>query len=171
MGVDVQTWNVIFKIALVFGAIVTAIGTVGTLYTDRIIDSRKGAEIAALQPRRLSSDQRTWLLNKLSQRKGGMVAFASRLMDGESADYADDIASVFKAAGWNVGPTARTSLNDLPGFLTLAVTGQDLQPTADFVYQALNESGVEVRLVEVPQNSIGGGLQANTVHIVVGRRR
>lgn len=134
-------------------------------------DKEYQEKIARLGPRKLTSQQRDVLIAKLSERRGQSVGLISRLMDGESADYADDFVSVFKKAGWNVVPTWRTSTNDSPGYLSLFVAGENLDEDAKFICKVLNELNIDCRPQNIQQNTIGGRLQSDTIYIVVGRKK
>lgn len=126
-------------------------------------------QINTLQPRHLSEAQEKQLTATLATTKG-KVGFMSLLLDGESADFADDLATVFRDAGWDVVPTVRTSLNNFSGFVTIGVTGEGLDEIADFVCKALNLAGITCKYENIQPNSIGGELEPNTVYVIVGRK-
>ena len=96
----------------------------------------------------------------------------SRLMDGESADFADDLAAVFREAGWTVVPTLRTSTNDFPGYVVLFGVGDaaGLEESARFVRTKLNQAGIDCRFEPIREESIGSLREDNTVYITVGRK-
>lgn len=149
----------------------------GLLYTRKAIDREKGAKISSLQnelkivqPRHLSSDQKTRLLSKLSTRKG-KVGFIIRTFDGESADFAEEIATAFRSAGWEVVPTNRTYLDDSPGFLNILLTSKNLEETANFIIQSFKEINIDCHRGEkIREGSLSGVFQPGTVYVVVGRK-
>src|SRR3989344_883473 len=57
------------------------------------------AELVKLMPRSLTSEQRSFLLDRLSS-KQGRIGFMSKLFDGESKDFTDELEQVFRDAGW-----------------------------------------------------------------------
>jgi hypothetical protein len=73
-------------------------------------------------------------------------------------------------AGWPLAPTINTSPNDVAGYVSMFVTGDNLEPRVEFICQALNSVGVECRREAIAENSIGGNRELNTVYIVVGRK-
>jgi len=160
---SIFNWVAIGAIAL------SLISAIGIVWTGKIIDYKKDAEIAKLQPRILSNFQKTALLEKISQQKG-RIGFISLMMDGESLDFADELADVFKKAGWNLAPTIRTSLNDFPGFLSIFVTGQNLDASASLVCRSFQEINIDCRSEKIEGSSIGGVRELDTVYVVVGRK-
>jgi hypothetical protein len=128
------------------------------------------AELHAVQPRSLSDQQRANLISTLAGGHKGSVGFCSRLMDSESADFADQLSSTFAEAGWPLAPTINTSLNDVAGYVSMFVTGDNMEPRVQFIRQALNSVGVECRPEAIAENSIGGKREPSTVYIVVGRK-
>lgn len=129
------------------------------------------AELRAVQPRSLSNQQRADLISKLAEADKGLVGVCSRLMDGESADFAEQLRSTFAEARWPLAPSIKTSLNDLAGYVTMFVTGDNLQARVQYICQVLNNIGVECRLDAIDENSIGGKREADAIYIVVGRKR
>ncbi|MBZ9572261.1 hypothetical protein KJA15_02950 [Patescibacteria group bacterium] len=159
----------IFNGLIILGIILSAIGTIGQIYINKKIEKEFQQELKKVQPRHLSISQKNQLTVTLSKKKG-KVGLVSRLLDGESLDFAEEIASVFKDAGWNVLPTNQTSLNDYTGFLKIFVTGKNMDSVVNLISQTFNEVGIDLRSGEVKPSSIGGSLQADTVYIVVGRK-
>lgn len=173
---SIEVLHSVFAWVAIVAAVLAAIATIGTWWTGKVVDQRQAAKIAALehevavvQPRRLSDDQHQRLIERVSQHKG-KVGMASHLMDGESSDFANMLGSAFAAAGWEVVPQLRTSLNDLPGFLSVFVTGPNLEATANVVCQALKDVGLDCHPEQIAEGSIGGAREADTVYIVVGRK-
>lgn len=135
-----------------------------------IKDQNNAQKIAKLSPRSLNSEQRKILIYELSKIKGCPVAFANKLMDGESIDFANELEVVFKEAGFDVGPTNRSSLNDFPGFLSLFVTGGNLDEKASFICIAFQKADIDCHLEPILDNSISGTLP-DRIYIVVGRKK
>ena len=102
----------------------------------------------------------------------GKIGFISRAFDGESFDFGETIAAVFKEAGWQLASSNRTLLVDLPGAITLIGTATDssLAPIGELVAAALRKIGLNCRPEEVPRNQIGGALEPNTLYVVIGRK-
>ncbi|WP_341895429.1 hypothetical protein [Ferrovibrio terrae] len=151
-------------------AVLTALAAVGAYYTGNIISEKKDTEIAALKPRTLSDTQRATLENILRSRVG-TVGFMSRLMDGEGIDYANQLAEVFRQAGWNVVSIAGNHLADLPGRVTTAILDDaTMLPIAEMVCQAFNEAGI-ICGGEIRQGQLPGPLAPQTLYIVIGRKQ
>ena len=169
--VNVPLWHSIFIWISIIAAILTALAAVGSWWTGRILEQQRERQIAQLQPRRMSAPQRAQLVELVRQRPA-RIGFVSRMMDGESADFADDLAGAFRQAGWTVAPTLRTSLNDFPGYVVLFAVGNEagLEETARFVRTTLNQAGIDCRFERIDAGSIGGQREDNTVYITVGRK-
>jgi len=167
---NISALNSFFIILLISGAIATAVGTVGSIYTNKKINQEKDTEIISLQPRHLTSSQKDQLVAMLSTEKG-KIGLASRMLDGESSDFADELSLAFKEADWEIVSPNRSSLNDFPGFLSIFVVGKNLDSKADFISQSLQKIGIDCRPESIQQGSIGGALQPDTIYIVVGRKR
>jgi hypothetical protein len=134
--------------ALVRGLLI-GIGLVPSILGELLVWRHwKSVENQLTQTRRrsLSSEQRATLQTRLVAGEPATVGVCSRLMDGESADFAAELAAVFKTAGWPAAPPIKTSLNDLAGYLSLFVTGENLERRAVFICSALNEVGIECRV-------------------------
>lgn len=124
--------------------------------------------IKSLQPRSLSSVQRKFLSTALAHRKGS-VCLICRMLDGESKDYAMQIESVFSDAGWDILQMNSTSLNDLPGYLTLAVPEGKDNALADFVQEAFSSADVDCRPEQLPKGSVSVSASPD-VFVIVGRK-
>ena len=161
---QILSWSVVLL------TILAAFASGGAIITGKILDKRKEIQIAELQPRTLTDTQRSELLNIIAE-QSGKIGFYSRLMDGESSDFADSLASVFAEAGWTVAPTIHTSLNDFPGFLSIFVTGENLGPTASFICESLQRIGMDCHPENIKDSSLGGVRELDTVYVVVGRKR
>jgi hypothetical protein len=108
----------IFQITGIFASALALASIIGLYITSRIIDAAKDAEIRELKPRALTDDQKERLRSALAGQTG-RIGVATRIFDGESANYGDAIIAVFRDAGWEVIPPNRTLLVDLPGYVTL----------------------------------------------------
>jgi hypothetical protein len=128
-------------------------------------------QLTGLRPRSLSEDQRRKLLSHLAAHREGSAGFCSRLMDGESSDFAEALASTFREAGWTVVPHLKTSLNDFPGYLSVFVTEEGLDSRASIVQSALNSVGIECRREPIAESSIGGQKEPGSIYVVVGRQK
>jgi hypothetical protein len=165
-----EALNQILKWTVAVLPFALAFAGVGALITNNMINARKDAEIQSLKPRAISETQRRELLHRLTN-SHGRVGFMTRLMDAESGDYADQLADIFKAAGWDIAPTVKTSLNDLSGFVTLTATNPNLAGLGDTVANALNAAGIDCHPQPIEPNSVGGGAEPDTLYIVVGRKK
>jgi len=65
--------------------------------------TQQKAEIEKLQPWQVSPEQRTKLQDELRAFSAGKIAFAHRLMDGAGKDVSQQLAAIFKSAGWSIG--------------------------------------------------------------------
>lgn len=115
--------------------------------------------------REITKTQTDQLLRLLANMRG-QIGFITRFMDTESLAYGQALANTFRQAGWNVAPFLRTSMNDFPGYVVVAGAGP-----ADTVANALNTVGIDCRLQQIPPNTIAGALQANTIYVVIGRKK
>ena len=130
-------------------------------------------ELSALKEktaaRRLSAEQRQAMLPPLAKLRGRSVAFACRMMDGESCDYATELAAFFLEAGCQVPEPIKTSLNDLPGYVALAPHGKVDTEIPELLARAFQAASIPVRIEAVKENSVGGWYQ-DVVHVIVGRK-
>lgn len=120
-------------------------------------------------PRHVSAEQRAVMLPFLAKIKGRPVAVACRLMDGESCDYATELATFLLGAGCAVPEPIRTSLNDLPGYLGLAIHGNADPEVAKVLASAFQAAGIPAKTEAVKQDSVGAWYQ-DAVHVIVGRK-
>lgn len=121
-------------------------------------------------PRVLSAEQRAVLLPSVAKLKGRTVAFACRMMDGESCDYATELAQFFLEGGCQVPEPIKTSMNDLPGYLAIVVPGKADTELAEALASAFRAAGIPAKLEAIKENSLGGWY-TDVVHVVVGRKR
>jgi hypothetical protein len=120
------------------------------------------------QPRHLSAEQRRAMLPFLEKLKGCPVAFACRMLDGESCDYATELATFFLQTGCKVPKPIETSLNDLPSYLALAAYGKPDMGILYLLENAFQAAGIPARIEAIRENSIGAWYQ-DVVHVIVGR--
>jgi hypothetical protein len=165
----VETLNQIFKWSAVILPFVLAFVGFGALITGNIINTRKDVIIQALQPRGISETQTKELLRHL-ENTHGKIGFVSRVLDGESADYADKLSAIFDKAHWEIAPPVRNSTNDLPGYVTLTGTNPNLAPLGKIVADALNAAHLDCRPQRIEPNTISGELQPDTIYVVIGRK-
>lgn len=162
------------QISIIIFGLLTPILALVKWQVDKKISSIKEAsytqKLAHLSPRILTVDQKKILIEQLAPMRGHPVAFASKMMDGESIDFTDELVSVFKEAGLDVGETNKSSLNDLPGVLGLAVTGPNLEKDAAFIANVLQSAGFQYQTSGIKEGSLTG-LLPNRVYIIVGRKK
>jgi hypothetical protein len=121
-------------------------------------------------PRRLSPEQRLAMRPLLQSLKGHQVAFACRMMDGESCDYATELAQFFLDAGCQVPEPIKTSVNDLPGYIAITNHGKSDKQVAQLVKRSLDAGDIPSRIEEIKENSVGIWYD-DVVHVVVGRKK
>lgn len=175
---SVESWNTLFQTTAIIAAVLTLVATTGRWCTGRILDARQAARIASLQnelaevqPRRLTPEQRAQLVDAARAGVPGRVGFYSRMMDGESGDFTDQLADAFRDAGWTVFETKRSSLNDFPGYLNLFVTGENLEASAQHVRDALARAGIDCRTEAVGDARLAGTRELDAVYVIVGRKQ
>ncbi len=120
------------------------------------------------QPRHLTVEQRQAMMPLLEKLRGRPVAFACRMLDGESCDYATELATLFLQAGCQVPEPIKTSLNDLAGYLAIAAYGNidiDMPAQLAIVFQV---AGIPARIEAVNESSVGTWYR-DVVHVIVGR--
>ena len=130
-------------------------------------------ELAQLEqktaPRQLSDEQRTLMLPLMATLKGHAIAFACRMTDGESCDFATELANFFLSAGCQVPEPIKTWLNDLPGYLAIISRGNVDPGVANRLLAAFTAGGIPARIEGVNENSVGAWYN-DAVHVVVGRK-
>lgn len=133
----------------------------------------KNAEIETLKPWQLSAAQQKKLMEELRSFSAGKIAFAHRLMDAEGRDFAEQLAGIFKSAGWSIGGIGGSSLNDLLGRVTVAIdaasSSADFLKTADRLCDALTRTGIPCGGDMIP-HSLGGPVEPGAILIVIGRK-
>ena len=131
-------------------------------------------EITKLQqkisPRQITPEQEKKLIEMLSFPADCHVAIASRLMDQESYNYAEVIASIFRKANWKIGPIDRSYLDDTIGDIALAITNDIQKETAQKIIQALNVVAIKVKQEKIREKAISS-VQGNTIYLIVGSKK
>lgn len=182
-------WSAVLQVCIVvFGLLTPALVLVRwrvDLAVGRIKDTIYQEKLAALGPRHLRPEQRAKLraeLGAIAPAPVHTVVAVTQLMDAESTDFGRELLSVFSDAGWKVGSTISSSLSELPGFVTLLVTGDTtksqgeqkelIHSTYRRVQNALTAAGIDCREggVPDPQSTLGTGMGPNSIYIVVGRK-
>lgn len=120
-------------------------------------------------PRHISAEQRKMMLTKLGTLNGRPIAFACRLMDGESCDYATELARLFIEAGCEVPEPIKTSVNDLPGYLAITVHGKADDSVANGLAGVFQAAGIPAKIEAIKENSVGVWYP-DLVHVIVGRK-
>jgi hypothetical protein len=135
--------------------------------------SRQNAEIETLKPWRLSGEQQEKLAQELRSFSAGKIGFAHRVMDGEGRDFAEQLAAIFRSAGWSIVGIGGSSLNDLPGRVTVAIdaatSSADFLKTADRLCEALTRAGIPCG-GDLKPNTLGGPIEPGAIFIVIGRK-
>jgi hypothetical protein len=119
-------------------------------------------------PRHLSAQQVRAMAPLLEKLRGRLVAFACRMLDGESCDYATELATLFLQAGCQVPEPIKTSLNDLPGYLALAAHGNVDPEVPTLLANVFRAAGIPAKIETVRENSVGVWYE-DVVHVIVGR--
>ena len=133
--------------------------------SNRLSDLKKKTE-----PRSLHHEQKTRLAQLLPPPANFQIAAACRLMDKESCNYAEELIGIFRDLKWQVGPTNKSFLDDIPSDVTVAIT-EDVQiPVANQIIAALNKVGLRASNDPIRKESISG-VQANTLYLIVGARK
>jgi hypothetical protein len=120
-------------------------------------------------PRHLTAQQLSAMEPLLGKLKGRPVAFAFRMMDGESSDYTSELVQLFRDAGCQVPEPIKTSVNDLTGYLAISPHGQVDSDMSDLLLEVFRAANIPAKAETLNENSIGMWYD-NVVHVVVGRR-
>jgi len=99
-------------------------------------------------PRELSEPQSTTLVSLLSFESKFQVAGMCRMMDTESYNYAEQLASVFRKAKWKVGETNRSFLDDIESDVVVAITENEQIEVANQIILALNKVGIAAKKLD-----------------------
>jgi len=120
-------------------------------------------------PRNISAEQHAAMLPILTTIKDRPVAVACRLMDGESCDYATEIGNALKEAGCQVPDLIKTSVNDFPGKVVIAIKGSADLDVAKVLEKAFKAAGIPASTESVQENLVGVWYP-DVVHVIVGRK-
>jgi len=105
----------------------------------------------------------------LAKAAGAKAAVACKLLDGESCDYAEQIAQVLRTANWIVEPINKTSLADLSRVVAVYRPFQQSPRGLALIQEALVAGGVphENGMLDEESTKRFGG---DKVYFVVGRK-
>ena len=120
-------------------------------------------------PRHLSQEQRDAMNRLVGKLKGRPLAFACRMMDGESCDYATELAAFFLQAGCQVPEPIKSSLNDLAGYLAIVTRGKADPGVAHAVLNALEAARIPAKIEAIKESSVVGWYD-DVVHVIVGSK-
>ncbi len=119
-----------------------------------------------IEPRRISADEKTRLVETLSRGPKGKVSINCVLGDGEGQAFANDIDGVLKASGWEstgVSQSAYSGGNPV-GFGIIIRSAMNAPPYAIALQHAFFSVGIPLAGVENSQ------LPEGAVEIVVGNK-
>jgi hypothetical protein len=128
---------------------------------------------AQIQPRRLSGETSTKLIEALSKMQPLPIGIVSRLFDPEGADFANDISNAFVAAHWQaVRQTDWTMSNRGVAFATFE--GTVLAPElANALLAVLDSAKIKATVMTIrtaEQNTTSAHFQPNTLYLLVGAK-
>jgi len=121
-------------------------------------------------PRHITSAQEDLLMEKLRGVKAAPVIVSAYAFEEESADYAAQIASALRKAGWTV-TLNKASMNDFKG-ISLGKVALMHQPLSGLheLAQAFAEARLDLRQRDVSLDTIAGPLQDGALLVIVGRQ-
>ena len=188
---SLRFWSKVLLWTSVVLPILAALAVGGRYYVERqigdFVSEQSKAENAALQSelqqrkaeiteleartsaRQLTDVQAEAMRQVLTRAVGTRVLVACKAFDGESCDYAEQFAQVFRTAEWLVEPVNKTLLADLPGVIAVYQPFQELAQEAMVLQEALSAAGIRHEggmLNEEDTNKHGG----NKIFFVVGRK-
>lgn len=139
------TWNTFFLWASVVFAVLAAISTGVAIVTGRALDLQKDAQIAQLQSRHITPEQKQELIALLKPAPKGPVSVNSVITSGEAVQLSDEIKDVLIASGFNVPDLPFTEglfgLNRTGAFLWFK--DKDHPPQhAKFIQEAFHRVGI-----------------------------
>jgi len=106
----------------------------------------KLAEFERLRtPRHLTETQRDKLARVLADRPVGKLTIKASVTAPDSKDLGDEIAAVFKKAGWNVPVENAIFMGGDASGLWITVQGPAIPKVANIVYDALKQADISVR--------------------------
>jgi cell division protein FtsB len=125
---------------------------------------------ARIQPRRLSGEQ-TQKMGTILSKLQLPIAVVSRVMDPEGKDFADDLASVFTGAKWQVVQFVNWLRSD-KGVFIATVEGTPLPPEVETtIATALDAANIEHKTITISGediNRISPHFQSNVLYLLVG---
>jgi len=141
-------------------------------YQQDLIEKDKRIEELKKQvsPRQLTEEQKTELLKKLSAMNKSPITIISRLSDAEGKQYAEQIAAIFRASGWDVKGVGSGYLDDTSGDVILAVTDQSQIKIADELMKILNQSNIRCFPEKIRDGSIGS-VDPGHIVMIVGSKK
>jgi hypothetical protein len=119
-----------------------------------------------MEPRRISSEQRTRLIERLSRGPKGKVSISCVLGDGEGLAFANDIEEVLKVSGWpseGVSQSVFQGSNPV-GFGIIVHSAAKAPPYAQLLQQAFFSIGIPMGGAEKPD------VPEDAVQILVGNK-
>jgi len=135
--------------------------------TRRLLETAKRAkEFQAQPPRLITPAQYDQLVAALSGKRGARVLVAFVQGDGEGQQFAQDIASVLRASGWDVeGPSATTWTSNNPvGHGIVVHDGNHPPAGAILLWGAFKTAGILMGALAKPETP------ADQIWIIVGNR-
>jgi hypothetical protein len=123
-----------------------------------------------LAPRSISQNQETALLRNLSFEPGCQIGVASRILDHESFNYAEQIANIFRKAKWKVAPIIKNYLDDTENDVAMLVTDTKQKETALKLLNILNGVGIKTNSEIIKENKMTD-IQPNTIYLIVGSKK
>lgn len=122
-------------------------------------------------PRELTEEQNKTLPNLLSFQSKYQVAGMCRMMDTESYNYAEQLASAFRKAKWKVRETNQTFLDDIDSDVVVAITENEQIEIANKIILALNKAGIAAKKLDKIRENSFSGAQADTIYLIVGTKK
>ena len=177
---NINLLNFIFNWITAVAGIVAAIGAVGSLLISKTIEKQKDEKIRLLQdeiielaPRSITTEQSQQLL-KLLARKKGRVGFLVKVFNDTSKEFAIQLSTIFREAGWQVEePINQTLLDDYDGRLNIFT--DEANPAqielANLIVNSLNEAGFPIGPQPIRDNSFSGHFSKEAVYILVDSKK
>jgi hypothetical protein len=136
----------VFRWASIAFALLAALSTGGAIVTGHVIDRERDAEIAAVQSRHITKEQREQLIALLKPVEKAPVFFNPLMTSGEAIQFSDEIKDVLAAAGFEVadvlfGDESLLSLNRTGAFLWFRDRNNPPKH-AKFIYEAFRRVGI-----------------------------
>jgi hypothetical protein len=128
---------------------------------------------AQIQPRRLSGQTSAKLIAALSEMQPLPIGIVSRLFDPEGADFANDIASAFTAARWQVVRQSDWTMSN-KGVAIATFEGTALaKELAGALIAALGAANIKATTTTIlpsQQNTSSAHFQPNVLYLLVGAK-